>query len=307
MRGEHTERRSARQKRKGSSPHARGACLVPHAKRCRAGLIPACAGSMPTPTPAESTSAAHPRMRGEHLKNYVESKESAGSSPHARGARRRGGGGGFGGLIPACAGSALSCSADSLGRRAHPRMRGERQISEINTSLTAGSSPHARGALTWQTISIPNSGLIPACAGSAVPLTWGWSGSEAHPRMRGERESGYQPDRGSGGSSPHARGAHRRSGWRISTSGLIPACAGSASARTSPRRRARAHPRMRGERRPSLSACFEDHGSGLIPACAGSALPDLHVLSPPPQFSFTFTQLTRRNPPPDTSHLRRPA
>ena len=107
MRGEHLQPDLAGGKMTGSSPHARGAHVVPGVRAREDGIIPACAGS---------TAKRHcppPPFR-------------EGSSPHARGARR-------GavvaddavGIIPACAGS-TGCR--SRCRRAgwdHPRIRGE--------------------------------------------------------------------------------------------------------------------------------------------------------------------------------------
>ena len=111
------------------------------------------------------------------------------------------------------------------------------------------------------------------------------------------------------GSSPHARGAQRRTGMARIRPGLIPACAGSTHGHVRPRvlarrlipacagstsrsRRARsrrwAHPRMRGEHERIAASDLDRTGSsphargapgeradgvppgGLIPACAGS-------------------------------------
>ena len=48
-------------------------------------------------------------------------------------------------LIPACAGKTLGGFTRRLTARAHPRMRGENIIGEINPATGRGSSPHARG------------------------------------------------------------------------------------------------------------------------------------------------------------------
>ena len=50
--------------------------------------------------------------------------------------------------------------------RAHPRMRGEHNIQDIQPGDLIGSSPHARGALGLILRDAPVLGLIPACAGS---------------------------------------------------------------------------------------------------------------------------------------------
>ena len=194
------------------------------------GIIPACAGS------TSALARAHAR--------------SVGSSPHARGAPRR---------LP---------RLHPRGRD-HPRMRGEHAGADrarlpdigiipacagstIASSMLVlpwlGSSPHARGALR---------------AGSSSPCR-SWD----HPRMRGEHCRSWQARHGklriipacagstleqmdpqtlTKGSSPHARGAPRRS----------------------PRPAAPIwdHPRMRGEHRGRRYDRAK--GRGIIPACAG--------------------------------------
>ena len=147
MRGEHPHEHPIGQVVGGSSPHARGALRrrpwrrrsarahprmrgehSPSSVSSRRGvrLIPACAGST-VPNLGDVTCVeAHPRMRGEHLADGPASARAPGSSPHARGARRRvinplvrlr--------LIPACAGSTQSPASARARPRAHPRMRGE--------------------------------------------------------------------------------------------------------------------------------------------------------------------------------------
>ena len=106
IRGEHPPRRFAVRRRRGSSPHTRGA-------RCRAanpgpdpGIIPAYAGSTPTPTWSKSRYWDHPRIRGEHCYDCCTLVHDAGSSPHTRGARRyEPPAGRAGRIIPAYAGS----------------------------------------------------------------------------------------------------------------------------------------------------------------------------------------------------------
>ena len=110
----------------------------------------------------------------------------------------------------------------------------------------------------------------------------------AHPRMRGEHLPADPYAARDAGSSPHARGAHRRRGRNPQRPGLIPACAGSTGLGRIRCPPTRAHPRMRGEHlrwtlRRSLVMGSSPHARGahrdqvrhdvgvrLIPACAGS-------------------------------------
>ena len=82
-----------------------------------------------------------------------------------------------------------------------------------------------------------------------------------HPRMCGEHTVTAVDAMMDGGSSPHVRGARIVSLARFSTTGIIPACAGSTHLRQSAWPVDRDHPRMCGEHDavPELSAC--DSGS----------------------------------------------
>ena len=213
----------------------------------------------------------HPRMRGEHPCASLSDRESMGSSPHARGARRQGHRGrGRRGIIPACAGST--------------------PISAMGIPSDRGSSPHARGAPLGAEDARLLGGIIPACAGSTRHLRRLDLACEDHPRMRGEHGSCLREAPRSPGSSPHARGAPRACRHTACQAGIIPACAGSTVRLRLRMLQQGDHPRMRGE--------HPDHGShiprpvgssphargaqgagavrraevGIIPACAGSTL-----------------------------------
>ena len=228
-------------------------------------------------------------MRGEHFPGSSEKNVCTGSSPHARGAqgisRQRAQ---HGGIIPACAGSTSDSRRCSLAGRDHPRMRGEHRRHAILAPLVLGSSPHARGARTLSSCKVSCEGIIPACAGSTHTTRVKPSHHWDHPRMRGEHQSQYYRICGSVGSSPHARGAHRRVRAVARGQGIIPACAGSTVAGNLLLGRAEDHPRMRGEHSPIACTSAVPTGSsphargalrgaagvgrrgGIIPACAGS-------------------------------------
>ena len=110
-----------------------------------------------------------------------------------------------------------------------------------------GSSPHTRGAryreIGFETIDR----IIPAYAGSTLPLTVARGAAQDHPRIRGEhfREVGTLIF--DEGSSPHTRGALGRFFADEDAVGIIPAYAGSTSARWERLSSTRDHPRIRGE------------------------------------------------------------
>ena len=248
MRGEHDDAPVKTAYTVGSSPHARGALHSLAQAREVPGIIPACAGSTRRSCCQYRPTQDHPRMRGEHVFTVTEVIPSEGSSPHARGAQVREGACRLrGGIIPACAGSTRLPTRRRASSRDHPRMRGEHAFFGQPTTVSIGSSPHARGApeaALGQNLGI---GIIPACAGSTAFSRSPCVVSRDHPRMRGEHSTDMVPVSTHIGSSPHARGAraHMRSTsgfWRI-----IPACAGSTLSPSRGRRTWRDHPRMRGE------------------------------------------------------------
>ena len=109
IRGEHLNERAARQRRKGSSPHTRGALGDTRRRRVETGIIPAYAGSTRAPARIPHLVQDHPRIRGEHGLMSLILDRFRGSSPHTRGARQSGEGQRtFRGIIPAYAGSTRS-------------------------------------------------------------------------------------------------------------------------------------------------------------------------------------------------------
>ena len=151
-----------------------------------------------------------------------------------------------------------------------------------------GSSPHVRGARVSSLISIPSSGIIPACAGSTSPRPKARQIPRDHPRMCGEHTRPASFIRFQRGSSPHVRGARDVSRIADFFDGIIPACAGSTAAVPELLGCAGDHPRMCGEHHVTTIRWLTSSGSsphvrgalvghlhglrdcGIIPACAGS-------------------------------------
>ena len=212
----------------GSSPHARGAQCHIVRVRCLRGIIPACAGSTKHAVLSAAWSRDHPRMRGEHEFTAKLDLIKMGSSPHARGARRKvlAVVNNYG-IIPACAGSTVAPNVRMWCREDHPRMRGEHAASYPQSRSMRGSSPHARGAPRRPVRSPGRLGIIPACAGSTLRIVVNVNEDWDHPRMRGEHAAVTFAVTHGGGSSPHARGARRTTALLPVAPGIIPACAGS--------------------------------------------------------------------------------
>ena len=248
VRGEHSPNRDAARISRGSSPRARGARGRTHVPAVRFGIIPACAGSTLAKRCRVRRRGDHPRVRGEHLINRLDTLTSEGSSPRARGARvARPPADQHRGIIPACAGSTVSHASQRHRPRDHPRVRGEHGTCIPDEPSGEGSSPRARGAPGMLRGVLGLGGIIPACAGSTVSHASQRHRPRDHPRVRGEHGTCI-PDEPSGeGSSPRARGAPGMLRGVLGLGGIIPACAGSTVSHASQRHRPRDHPRVRGE------------------------------------------------------------
>ena len=111
-------------------------------------------------------------------------------------------------------------------------------------------------------------GIIPAYAGSTSGVKSSSSLSSDHPRIRGEHAWLASAAIPALGSSPHMRGAPARVVSDGGCRGIIPAYAGSTSARHDRARPATDHPRIRGEHISDGSTARMR--GGIIPAYAGS-------------------------------------
>ena len=106
LRGEHWRADDGDRQDHGSSPPARGT-LIGHDEDITAErFIPACAGNTHDEPRHAAGSAVHPRLRGEHAPGGRTLLQAAGSSPPARGTRRRcANESARSRFIPACAGN----------------------------------------------------------------------------------------------------------------------------------------------------------------------------------------------------------
>ena len=174
--------------------------------------------------------AAHPRSRGEHPQITSHRPRSFGSSPLARGTRRRTSVKmAASRLIPARAGNTSCSSLPGSPPSAHPRSRGEHLNHAGAGAGVRGSSPLARGTLLNLPSGFPGGRLIPARAGntsSAEPILVFMS---AHPRSRGEHFLSVWVFCRASGSSPLARGTPNYGKHWALCCRLIPARAGNTS------------------------------------------------------------------------------
>ena len=226
---------------------------MPRGAGGRLRFIPACAGNAARRSRLSPSRAVHPRMRGERLIMVGLRGSPSGSSPHARGTRmRERERWRFSRFIPACAGNASRARTDQPKHSVHPRMRGERSTHHAMIHDSSGSSPHARGTLSYRYLCTTYSRFIPACAGNAVAGSISNRVATVHPRMRGERNMQNRSAPSEAGSSPHARGTPGPCPAATANYRFIPACAGNAARAICARATCAVHPRMRGERRCQL-------------------------------------------------------
>ena len=172
---------------RGSSPLARG---TPSRNfRCFASsrFIPACAGNSSLLILFHQATAVHPRLRGE-LPGPIWSNSAI---PR---------------FIPACAGNSNKAAFLRLNRTVHPRLRGELNTSSERVCLKVGSSPLARGTLSFRRANSSSRRFIPACAGNSQLFVCCFGERSVHPRLRGELVFLRRKHDIRIGSSPLARG-----------------------------------------------------------------------------------------------------
>ena len=211
----------------GSSPLTRGKQGDSLAAWRRSGLIPAHAGKTPPANMPRPASWAHPRSRGENMRNREPRSPPRGSSPLTRGKhgpRRRPPP--ARGLIPAHAGKTDRARPACQEKRAHPRSRGENKAALGPIGPIGGSSPLTRGKPGVRRSLASRRGLIPAHAGKTRGHARAFAVRAAHPRSRGENVSAMTRPAPPMGSSPLTRGKLGGASSLSFQERLIPAHAG---------------------------------------------------------------------------------
>ena len=275
----------------GSSPLARGLPGRRHGPGLEPRIIPARAGFTRRPARSPRRKGDHPRSRGVYPGMSITMIRMAGSSPLARGLRRRRlGAGGARGIIPARAGFTAWTAPWSSTSTDHPRSRGVYGPAPATASSPAGSSPLARGLPHGPLRGLRRPRIIPARAGFTRSCRSAYGDAGDHPRSRGVYQSGGLWIGAVLGSSPLARGLPSHSiQWRDHP-GIIPARAGFTRNDHPPLALSWDHPRSRGVYRLRLRAGRREQGSsplarglpldgeqvavggGIIPARAGFTL-----------------------------------
>ena len=191
------------------------------------------------------------------------------------------------GITPACAGKSARAGDVRVRAADHPRLCGEKALTDACWLRPLGSPPPVRGKARVQAPEAEKPRITPACAGKRFDRAWcpcpGWD----HPRLCGEKAvpgatrdfavGSPPPVRGKAVSTPSMRRAVR----------ITPACAGKRAARSWTRCARRDHPRLCGEKSSSFCQNLTPPGSPppvrgkvshcriwdllprITPACAG--------------------------------------
>ena len=212
---------------RGSSPLARGLHQTATSSNTAPRIIPARAGFTNTGTSSSRASSDHPRSRGVYSASMSMTPVVPGSSPLARGLR--------------CEGRSVAESG-----RIIPARAGFTTAGPSGEARSAGSSPLARGLRGACAPRGVLGGIIPARAGFTPRQYHPVAARPDHPRSRGVYPALEAVQFWVSGSSPLARGLHRREVRTVHQLGIIPARAGFTTSST---RRSSArwdHPRSRG-------------------------------------------------------------
>ena len=247
---------------------------------------------------ASTSSADHPRSRGEYKAAAFASISACGSSPlsrgilrqhHPREPHRR--------IIPALAGNTRAGRYAGPGRWDHPRSRGEYGNRIRIGFLQWGSSPLSRGIQFHASVCHGHCGIIPALAGNTGWRPMWWSPEWDHPRSRGEYDLASHHDSCSAGSSPLSRGIPWGVGDELLGRRIIPALAGNTELPSASLMGTPDHPRSRGEYARGAGVGSPGSGSSplsrgilagvvgegdaqrIIPALAGNTLPRFAYVS----------------------------
>ena len=255
----------------GSSPLARGTPYLKHPEFLRQRFIPAGAGNTQAPSLSWRPAPVHPRWRGEHLSLNSQTANLYGSSPLARGtpgsayapapAFR---------FIPAGAGNTVKWWVRGDLRAVHPRWRGEHDQITGGFIMWVGSSPLARGTLSFSVSWATTIRFIPAGAGNTSSAAHRSAAAAVHPRWRGEHIPLEREELLADGSSPLARGTHRSRLRRLVLPRFIPAGAGNTLTKRAALCGLSVHPRWRGEHVQFTGAAGD--GEGSSPLARGTPL-----------------------------------
>ena len=153
------------------------------------------------------------------------------------------------GITPACAGKRRVLYAVSGAGEDHPRVCGEKSLTDPGNAARWGSPPRVRGKVRFGLVVCRAVGITPACAGKRQPSTACTWSSWDHPRVCGEKAAFHAWLCCIRGSPPRVRGKEARGELGGPLKRITPACAGKRTKYQLPRGHFQDHPRVCGEKK----------------------------------------------------------
>ena len=174
------------------------------------------------------------------------------------------------GITPACAGKSRDKANLTAAPWDHPRVCGEKHMIENSSEIPLGSPPRVRGKVFDPCPIDCTSRITPACAGKRSLPSEKRNPVGDHPRVCGEKLYVIPVNVLHLGSPPRVRGKVEKAVIPMKFSGITPACAGKRHSHLLDRPQYRDHPRVCGEKSPSLE--LNAPGTGSPPRVRGKAI-----------------------------------
>ena len=260
--GEKPERKAPRRPRLGSPPRMRGKETDSRRQCCSAGITPAYAGKRTLFCLAGRRNRDHPRVCGEKKRTVADNVAPQGSPPRMRGKERY-----FvwqedgTGITPAYAGKSIVHLPFVLRVGDHPRVCGEKGRTGALDVVQRGSPPRMRGKAFLINATASFSGITPAYAGKSILATDLALRRRDHPRVCGEKFAVAVAPPSAVGSPPRMRGKAEVEAKALIPVRITPAYAGKRGTGCQASEQTGDHPRVCGEKAPTLTSTVAPAGS----------------------------------------------
>ena len=173
---------------KGLPPRMRGKVQPCESVRGGSGITPAYAGKRTASARCRFAGWDHPRVCGEKGILLLFTRARLGSPPRMRGKdTSESAWGGDTGITPAYAGKRPFLPPAAETTRDHPRVCGEKAVTDFPTPPFKGSPPRMRGKVRGDLIDRLFLGITPAYAGKSVSAISSMAARRDYPRVCGEK------------------------------------------------------------------------------------------------------------------------
>ena len=165
------------------------------------------------------------------------------------------------GITPAYAGKSDVIASTFGTIQDHPRLCGEKVLASVRHLSAAGSPPPMRGKADNFALQTHDKGITPAYAGKSKDRLVTASGKSDHPRLCGEKCLHMVYTHSMRGSPPPMRGKDKNDDFGVQQIGITPAYAGKSGLQDVLPVPAEDHPRLCGEKLPTLRRKSKHRGS----------------------------------------------